>query len=99
MPHQRVLDGDGTIDEERRLAYVGITRARVHLTLTGAEKRLKFGRIERRLPSRFLGEMPEELFAGGLAGRIPERSGEEVQRENRNAFAAMLAAVSGREER
>ena len=95
MPHQRVLDGEGTVDEERRLAYVGLTRARVHLTLTGAEKRLKFGRIQRRLPSRFLDEMPETLFAGGLTGRVPERPEAERKRDALGAFGQMHALLSG----
>ena len=54
--------------EERRLCYVGITRARKLLTLTGARVRLNFGKIERRRQSRFLLEIPEALLDGGYAG-------------------------------
>ncbi|MEZ4464788.1 MAG: 3'-5' exonuclease [bacterium] len=98
MPHQRVLDGEGELDEERRLAYVGITRAKVHLTLTGAKMRLKFGRIHRKRPSRFLDEIPDALFLGGRTGKLPEKAPEERERENRSAFAAMLAVVADQDD-
>lgn len=66
LPHERVLEESmGVVDEERRLAYVGITRAQRHLTLTGAKRRLSFGKLRVRRPSRFLAEISEELFEGG----------------------------------
>lgn len=89
MPHQRALDGDGDIAEERRLAYVGITRARRLLTLTGARARLKFGRLQRRQPSRFLAEIPAELIDGGHAGRPAAPSEQEREAHARRAFDAM----------
>ncbi len=60
FPHQRALE-EGEEEEERRLAYVGITRARKHLTLTCARERRLFGGAERNLPSRFLAELPDHL--------------------------------------
>jgi superfamily I DNA/RNA helicase len=68
LPHKRVLAEGGDVSEERRLCYVGITRARKLLTLTGARVRLNFGKIERRRQSRFLLEIPEALLDGGYAG-------------------------------
>lgn len=60
FPAQRsALDID-RMEEERRLAYVGITRARKHLTLSLCELRRLYGREERNLPSRFLAELPIE---------------------------------------
>lgn len=60
FPAQRsALDMD-RMEEERRLAYVGITRARKHLTLSLCELRRLYGREERNLPSRFLAELPIE---------------------------------------
>ena len=50
------------MEEERRLAYVGITRAKDRLNLTHAAVRLLFGRTERHAPSRFLNEIPDELI-------------------------------------
>ncbi|WP_372749441.1 DNA helicase Rep, partial [Litorivivens sp.] len=57
LPHQNSLDAD-TIDEERRLCYVGITRAKRTLTLTYCSKRKSFGEMNICEPSRFLSELP-----------------------------------------
>jgi DNA helicase-2/ATP-dependent DNA helicase PcrA len=59
LPHQRtVLDSGGAgIEEERRLCYVGVTRARETLTLTYAKARMKWGKLRPSIPSRFLLEM------------------------------------------
>lgn len=61
LPHARSVQGEGDIEEERRLCYVGITRARRHLTLSLARHREAFGRSQRNSPSRFLHEIPTEL--------------------------------------
>jgi superfamily I DNA/RNA helicase len=94
LPHQRVLDGHEPVDEERRLAYVGITRAKVHLALTGARKRLKFGRVQRRRPSRFLQEIPENLIVGGYGGGPRPRTEEEQKAHAQSGFGAMLSLLS-----
>jgi len=60
FPHMRALE-EGGEEEERRLCYVGITRARRRLYLTWARERRLFGRAERNLPSRFTDELPAEL--------------------------------------
>ncbi|WP_437206706.1 ATP-dependent helicase [Planctomicrobium sp. SH664] len=61
LPHKRTIDGaDGEIAEERRLAYVGVTRAQESLTLTRAESRRKWGKPRPSAPSRFLKEMRGE---------------------------------------
>jgi DNA helicase-2/ATP-dependent DNA helicase PcrA len=58
LPHKRSVDAtDAEIEEERRLAYVGVTRAKDHLTLTRAAARRKWGKLRPSLPSRFLFEM------------------------------------------
>jgi DNA helicase-2/ATP-dependent DNA helicase PcrA len=57
LPHHRCLDDDKAIDEERRLCYVGITRAEERLTLSMALSRMKWGKPRATLPSRFLYEM------------------------------------------
>ncbi len=54
LPIRQAFDDDAALDEERRLLYVGITRARVHLSLSWAEQRESRGREARRRPSRFL---------------------------------------------
>lgn len=61
LPHARSVQGEGDIEEERRLCYVGITRARKLLTLSLARHREAFGRSQRNSPSRFLQEIPTDL--------------------------------------
>jgi DNA helicase-2/ATP-dependent DNA helicase PcrA len=60
FPHMRSVE-EGNLEEERRLCYVGITRARERLTMTYARRRTIFGRSDGGVPSRFLGEIPENL--------------------------------------
>ncbi len=59
LPHANSLEDDG-LEEERRLAYVGITRAQKHLTITFAKNRSRFGERISCEPSRFLEELPAE---------------------------------------
>lgn len=61
LPHRNSIEAD-TIEEERRLAYVGITRAKETLTISYARKRRQFGETMSCEPSRFLDEMPDELL-------------------------------------
>ncbi len=68
LPHKRSIDaGEASIDEERRLAYVGVTRAQERLTLSLALTRRKWGKARDSIPSRFLFEMT------GQAERAPHR--------------------------
>ena len=62
FPHQRALAESGLagLEEERRLAYVGITRARRHVVITSAMSRMVMGRWLSPLPSRFIDELPDE---------------------------------------
>ena len=62
FPHYRSMTDTAQLEEERRLAYVGITRAQQRLYLTHAWSRTLFGQTQYNPPSRFLGEMPEDLF-------------------------------------
>ncbi len=59
LPHQSSIDEDN-IDEERRLAYVGITRAQKELTFTMCKERRQYGELVRPEPSRFLLELPQD---------------------------------------
>jgi DNA helicase-2/ATP-dependent DNA helicase PcrA len=62
FPSQRSLDEEGKLEEERRLCYVGITRARKQLVLTSAEHRRLYGQDMYPMPSRFVSEIPEHLL-------------------------------------
>ncbi|WP_409273261.1 DNA helicase PcrA [Neobacillus sp. SCS-31] len=62
FPHSRSLMDEGEMEEERRLAYVGITRAEQYLFLTNAQWRTLFGRTNMNPPSRFIKEIPADLI-------------------------------------
>jgi DNA helicase-2/ATP-dependent DNA helicase PcrA len=64
FPSQRTMDELGTegLEEERRLAYVGITRARYHLTISHAANRRIYNQYQSNIPSRFLGEIPADTL-------------------------------------
>ena len=60
LPHKKSIYETFDIDEERRLCYVGITRAQKQLVLLGARRRRRYGKLEQREPSRFLSEIPSD---------------------------------------
>jgi len=62
FPHSRAL-AEGSVEEERRLFYVALTRAKDRLCLTRAQERMRYGEMVRPRPSPFLDELPEELVA------------------------------------
>jgi len=73
FPHSRTLMNPEEIEEERRLAYVGITRAEKELYISNATTRTVFGRTSSYLPSRFINEIPAELVDSLRAKRrIPD---------------------------
>ena len=73
FPHSRTLMNPEEIEEERRLAYVGITRAEKELYISNATTRTVFGRTSSYLPSRFIDEIPAELIDSLRAKRrIPD---------------------------
>jgi DNA helicase-2/ATP-dependent DNA helicase PcrA len=75
FPHQRSMDSVAALEEERRLCYVGMTRAEKRLYLTWAKYRRRFGggEQERTAPSRFLAELPDDLAINlGEEDRIPQ---------------------------
>lgn len=81
FPHSRALTDNEELEEERRLAYVGITRAEEKLYLTCARMRTLFGRTGMNMPSRFLEEIPDEVKEGvstSIGGSGYARSGGRV---------------------
>jgi len=88
LPHTR-SKAEGTLDEERRLFYVAITRAMLTLTLSHCAGRKKYGKVEPRHPSPFLFELP-----GDLVESDDEKSKTPVTvAEGKNLFAAMRLAT------
>ena len=61
LPHSRSVD-EGSLDEERRLFYVGITRAQERLTMTYCASRTRYGKEEKCAPSSFIQEIPDKLY-------------------------------------
>ncbi|MEN8176118.1 MAG: UvrD-helicase domain-containing protein [Pseudomonadota bacterium] len=92
LPHRTSIEEDN-IEEERRLAYVGITRARRRLTLTLAERRKRYGEWQSCEPSRFLQELPQEELAWEGRGDTPSR---EEARDRGNSHLAAMRAMLGK---
>jgi ATP-dependent DNA helicase Rep len=88
LPHRTGIE-ENSIEEERRLAYVGITRARRTLTLTLAAHRHRYGELTPCEPSRFLAELPEQelLWIGDQT--------EAAKAESRRRGALHLAGLKG----
>jgi len=79
FPHSRSSEDEEELEEERRLCYVGMTRARAKLVITGAARRRIFGEYQSSEPSRFIDEIPPDLVdrvapastSGGYQGSFP----------------------------
>jgi DNA helicase-2/ATP-dependent DNA helicase PcrA len=79
FPHSRALDDERELEEERRLAYVGMTRAKRRLFLSHAWRRATWGMGQASIPSRFLLEIPGDLMVGPqLARALDEGEGLEL---------------------
>ena len=93
FPSQRTIDENGAIglEEERRLAYVGITRARRHVQLSFAGSRRIHGQWQSAIPSRFVQELPPETviedMAQGLGGAVPFGRAAQAQLTGGAAFS------------
>mgnify|MGYP000004702460 FL=1 len=74
FPHQNAFGSETEIEEERRLCYVGITRARKRLFLTNAKRRILYGREQVNPPSRFIGEIDKNLL--DIEKKIPTYASE-----------------------
>jgi DNA helicase-2/ATP-dependent DNA helicase PcrA len=88
FPHARTLDDPKEIEEERRLAYVGLTRAEKRLYISRAEYRLTFGSPKYNPGSRFLDEIPSELIEWKNETRSKSSSGSSAIRRSRVASTA-----------
>lgn len=86
LPHRNSIEEDN-IEEERRLAYVGITRAKQNLTLMLAKQRKQMGKTRQCQPSRFLDELPKDNIQ--WHGKTEEKSPEEQQASARSHLSAL----------
>jgi ATP-dependent DNA helicase Rep len=86
LPHRNSMEG-GNVEEERRLAYVGITRAKQLLTFTLARHRKQYGEVSETTPSRFLDELPKELLQ--WEGRPSDQTPEKAKEKAKDALARM----------
>jgi DNA helicase-2/ATP-dependent DNA helicase PcrA len=93
LPHRRAIYEDFTVDEERRLCYVGITRARQQLVLTRTQFRKKYGKLQERVPSRFLQEIPDSVLKVQQSGLTAESAEQEAEKSAENFFAKMKAMM------
>lgn len=90
LPHRTSIEEDN-IEEERRLAYVGITRAQETLTITRAARRRRGGELVRCQPSRFLEELPQDDLY--YEGQKDTRSKEEKQQHGKAQLANLKAML------
>lgn len=95
FPHSRTLLDESQIEEERRLAYVGITRAERQLYVTNASTRTMYGRISAYLPSRFLDEIPQDLVEDyKRRSSMPDRSQGQVPSQQRLSILSKPIATN-----
>ena len=93
LPHKNSVEA-GTIEEERRLMYVGITRAKQNLTITYAKKRKQFGEFLETTPSRFLDELPGEHIHWHGKNEIDPVVAKQKGEDTLNALRTLLKSES-----
>jgi len=100
FPSGRAAGESEEMEEERRLCYVAMTRARERLTMTTARQRMLYGRTTNNMPSRFLEEIPTETmdWQGRADGRIPRNDWDEAVSFGGSAFSGHTFAQQGRAE-
>jgi len=95
LPHRNAIGDETTIEEERRLCYVGITRARQTLVLSRVRKRKRMGSWEEREESRFLAEIPPDLLRVRDGERGGEMSDDETRKIAEQTFDRLRAILGG----
>ncbi len=92
LPHQASID-EGSVEEERRLAYVGITRAQRELIFTYAKERRQFGEVARTEASRFLHELPQDDLQWEL-GASKKKTDAHIEQSNKLGMAGLRAQLA-----
>lgn len=93
LPHKRTLDEVTDLSEERRLCYVGITRARDFLFLVRAKNRVRYGKPVPRSPSRFLADIPKDLIVRVDESLTPEYTSPAAQETHENKVKDFLSQI------
>ena len=97
LPHFRSFDDPGEMEEERRLCYVGMTRAKERLYLTHAFRRRLMGNSLPGIPSRFLSDIPRELITTPESEREGQQQSRSASRTGSRALAGMQGRTIGAE--
>lgn len=99
FPHSRSMGDPKELEEERRLCYVGVTRAEDHLFLTSATRRMIFGGTNYNPPSRFLAEIPIDRIESASPRRRIGRPPAAAVRSTAGSFKPFRTTVTGQERR
>jgi DNA helicase-2/ATP-dependent DNA helicase PcrA len=95
LPHKRTLEEGADISEERRLCYVGITRAKDLLFITRAKNRIRYGKPVPRYPSRFLAEIPAGLIVKRDLSSNPEHTDAKAKEQHETRVKSFLEQMRG----
>jgi len=96
LPHQRTIDEGTDLSEERRLFYVGITRAREELYLTRAKNRVRYGKLIPRNPCRFLEDIPVDLALERDESSTPVFKSKEAEKRHEEEVMNFFAEIQKR---
>lgn len=96
LPHQRTIDDMGDLSEERRLCYVGMTRAKDLLYLTRARHRIRYGKPVPRNPSRFLEDVPSDRLIVQDCSSTPDLTSQEAVEKHEAKVSDFLSQIRNR---
>lgn len=96
LPHQRTIDEGDDLSEERRLFYVGITRAQEELYLVRSKNRIRYGKAIPRNPCRFLADIPADILLERDESSTPTFQSKEAQKKHEDEVANFFAEIQQR---
>jgi superfamily I DNA/RNA helicase len=96
LPHQRTIDEGTDLSEERRLFYVGITRAQEELYLVRAKNRIRYGKPVPRHPCRFLTDIPSDILLERDESSTPSFQSEDAKKRHEEEVANFFAEIQQR---
>ena len=96
LPHQRTIDEGADLSEERRLFYVGITRAQDELYLVRSKNRIRYGKTLPRNPCRFLEDIPADILMERDESANPEFKSEEAKKRHEDDITSFFAEIQAK---